>query len=424
MAELIYNRGVSAGVRVDRATQQEEALPRSLIFLSAALVGTSIFDSLVSIDIGFFNSLSALTLLFLSANYGVWVVKNGGFRLDTPIAIFGVFLLVGLVSALARESYYVFYYTVVDLKFFMAYIKAFAIYFIFFDLARRSKLLVPRIMMLVFAIVVAVYVLGIVGVLEVEAHGARTGLVFINMNRQALLFALCIVGAFGYVLSSWPKLGRFEYVLIGLAFVLLIALLSTASRGASLSAVAGLVVTVLAQYHRLPKSALASIVPMVILGTVLMMYTSDALNERMQVAIQGDTNHRVELATTGMEMFEEKPWLGYGADYPLEMGRIYRRVTKTVTAVHNMYLQILLSFGIVGFLPWIVGVIYTFVRVWKARYDRWANIVFVLLFCIFMSGVAANHAYEILTWIILGLAGGLALRYKETHERAAIRWGR
>lgn len=412
MAELTYP-AVGVGTR---QTFQEAVLPRSLIWLSAGLVGTSIFDSLVSVDLGFFNSLSALALLLLSANYSIWVMRNGGFRFDSTIAIFSIFMLVGFIAALARESYYSYYYTVVDLKFFMAYIKAFAIYFIFFDLSRRSRLLTPRMLILIFVIVVTVYVLGVAGVLKVNNDGPRVGLAFINLNRQALLFALCIVGSFCYVLSRWPRVTRAEYALLAFAVVLLFALVNTASRGATASTVAGLLLCVAVNYHRLPKRALLTIVPVFIVGVLFVMATSDTLNDRMQEAVGGDTNHRVELATTGMEMFREKPMLGYGADYPLEMGRIYRRGTKTVTAVHNMYLQILLSFGIIGFIPWLIGVSYTFYRAWKARYDRWAAVVFVLLFCILMSGVAANHAYEILTWIMLGLAGGLSLRYKETVE--------
>jgi len=74
-------------------------------------------------------------------------------------------------------------------------------------------------------------------------------------------------------------------------------------------------------------------------------------------------------------------------------------------SAHNVYFQLLLSFGLFGFLPWIMGVVGTFAVVWHHRKTSWGSILLTLFLATLVAGAAANLGHSKIFWVVLAFAG-------------------
>lgn len=143
--------------------------------------------------------------------------------------------------------------------------------------------------------------------------------------------------------SKWRKVAYF-----GLATILLLAVIGTQSRGATLAivAVAGYL------WWRTPRKLLSFFVVAVVACGVA-LYASDAYFQRMGTISNyeddGSARSRIEAWKGGLRMLADHPILGVGAgQFATQYGRNYRATPGRYMTAHSMYFLTLGELGTLG----------------------------------------------------------------------------
>jgi O-antigen ligase len=135
-----------------------------------------------------------------------------------------------------------------------------------------------------------------------------------------------------------------------------VALMLTMTRGAWVGVVAGLVVVCIVLRSRV--LALASALGLAALLVFSSLYANDqgrtiAVSELVTSEADRNVSTRLVLWDMSWDMFRDHPLFGVGmGDYSLEAeARLAQRKVRTTVDSHNVFLQVLATRGLVGFLP-------------------------------------------------------------------------
>ena len=191
-----------------------------------------------------------------------------------------------------------------------------------------------------------------------------------TMFTMTLAGILCQLAVFGSAVALSPRAARFR-VWIAIAVVMMFAaLLLTMTRGAWIAVFAGLIaVCVLLRSRAL---ALATVLAI----AVMFLYTHHYRNDQGRTLAvdtfateQADRNvaTRLVLWDISWKMFLDHPLLGVGmGDYSREAEkRLAERHVRTTVDSHNIYLQILATRGLVGFIPFVAYWVVLVMTLWK-----------------------------------------------------------
>ena len=138
------------------------------------------------------------------------------------------------------------------------------------------------------------------------------------------------------------------------------------------------------------------VVGVAILGGVLvsMAMTTEVVRNRMQRLFDsGSRNDRTELYIVQFKMIMESPVVGWGPiDYEYE---IMKRAGTTrgqgsAFAAHNIYLQVLGETGLLGAIPFGMGIWLILRSAWRARYGSFGILPLALTMMFLASGMTAN----------------------------------
>lgn len=185
----------------------------------------------------------------------------------------------------------------------------------------------------------------------------RPGGTLYNMTFAGILYQAITVN-FAVVLGGRALAKRTVALCAGLVLQLL-SLLFTLTRGAWLALIAGLFSVPLVLKRRVVFFAGVG----VIIAAGGFMMQNDTLRSRAFTMAQGlrgpvdrNVSTRMTLWDISWELFKRNPLLGVGlGDYSLEAEKLLRErdVTTTVDS-HNIYLQVLATRGLVGFVPFVI----------------------------------------------------------------------
>jgi O-antigen ligase len=205
--------------------------------------------------------------------------------------------------------------------------------------------------------------------IHVAAKPRPAGTLFI-MTFAGILYQLITVNF--SVLFHRDRFSRLEWMLTGGFLLQVIGLFLTLTRGAWLALVAGLAVATALLRKRGPL-----IVVGVLLAAVVAFAAGDSRVRRKIVsiprALHGPTDVNVStryvLWDVSWELIKRHPILGVGmGDFTIEAERLIgQRHVETATDSHNVYLQVLATRGLVGFIPFVVFWIVLLRTLWRAR---------------------------------------------------------
>ncbi len=384
------------------AAKGPEVRPWPLRYLAAVLVAATLLDAF-NLQIGIARNLS--TLCGFALVFGFVLTRAARARyFELPGGLIVLFVILTGSVVVARALLIASSEALYGLRLFTQYVKVVILYVILFDLARD-----PRVVRLTgAAFVAASFLMSLVVNLNIEAlmrsKGGRVGAEGLNLNQQALLYTLGILAVFGWLLSRWPRLRLLDVGLIGAAASMLVALVQTASRGGAAALLIGVAVALSINLRKGKVTAYVTLVPAVLFGIGVVMLSGEVLHKRVTNTIEaGDTGLRVELVRTGSEMFLERPFLGWGTQYSHYLGEAMGK--NRMMAAHNAFFQVLLAFGLVGFVPWALGIAASLAVAWRCRTSPWGSIVVTLLMAVLASGLTLNVAYEKVFWVVLAFAG-------------------
>ena len=238
-----------------------------------------------------------------------------------------------------------------------------------------------------------------------------------NPNAIGELMATALVGLMGLVVTR--SFGRFkETTLILLAAPLLVLLAKTGSRAAILSSIIGCSVYLFLFWNS-KRKFWTVFLSAVALGGVIYAVAHEPLAAQRLEATYYDQSvaGRDTLFSAAIKMFLEQPFVGW---HPIliwqELGA---RVGEWERDAHNIFLHLLLEVGLVGAIPFFIGLILCLRAAWKASSCALGLVFLALLITTLLINSANTGLTTKPFWLMLGLAVGAAGNLsKQTQVRA------
>jgi O-antigen ligase len=213
-----------------------------------------------------------------------------------------------------------------------------------------------------------------------------------------LLIAITIL--FGLLES-----GKFIWIISFLSgLVNLLALLQTGSRGAIISLVFS--IFTLPMVKKPLKIKIRILFYIIVFIGVLYTIIQNNIGLYMrfiQTFIYFDTANRIEIYSAAIKTLISRPVIGYGPYYNLFILPKYYYIGP-ILDTHNIFLWVLTSSGIIGFVPFALIILISGINAYKSRIGK-DNIVPFSLFCLlFMFSQTVTNINNKLFWIILAYA--------------------
>lgn len=366
----------------------------ALFFESFRLLGGVLMDNASSL-VGY-----VLSLLFVAVGLprlGRWNLPNAAFLAFVVATVLAELLrpAFGLASAPAGISF----------RYYLQYLQTLVLYFIMADLFYDPRA-VRAVAKVFIACAIGMAVLSSVGfgLLLSETEVGRVGIKSLNLNAQSFLYALAIVAIVMRLLDRLPRLRTVDAALLFGAGVMLVALVRTGSRTGAAVLLAGLALGSAMNIRRRRLSAYFLFLPAVLLAVAVAFTSATVLRQRITATVvEGETGLRAELALSATQMFKESPLLGRGAAYVFELpSRV--GIGKEKISAHSAYLEVLVASGIIGGLPWIIGVLLTLHGAWRFRATPWGGTITVLLVMTMVAGMVGNLLTNKYFWILMAMA--------------------
>lgn len=230
-----------------------------------------------------------------------------------------------------------------------------------------------------------------------------------NPDNSASILAAGLVALLGlrYALERPLERGRW---LVWPAFALIVlSVVDTGSRGGLLALAAGLIVFAFGGARTAWRRMRNAVVTVLAMGAlVYLTYTNDLMRRRFDETLEhGRLAGRERIYPELVQMFRERPLMGWGpVNNKYELGiRLDERLHRRRDA-HNLILEVLTSTGVVGGVPFLVGLGLCARGAWRARRRAHGVLALALLASVMTSNMSGNLIASQLLWLVL--AYGLA----------------
>jgi O-antigen ligase len=200
-------------------------------------------------------------------------------------------------------------------------------------------------------------------------------------------------------------------------------IVATGSRASMLGLMAGIILLMTRRGRFSLKVQVGFVALLAIATLVWISYENKAVRIRWERALlQGDQSRREEIHPEAWSMFTEKPFFGWGPiSHNVELGaRFGRRELDT----HNLYLWIMTETGLLGAVPFFIGLWICLRAAWMARYGTEGSLPVALLACLLIVNMAGSLQYKKLFWIVLAYSlaseSFLSKRWRVAHPAGSI----
>jgi O-antigen ligase len=164
---------------------------------------------------------------------------------------------------------------------------------------------------------------------------------------------------------------------------------------------------------------LASKIQLVLIGVLAIgflaraSYQSESVRERWESTFAtGDTAGRDTIFSEAWGMFLERPLFGWGpVTHYYELGS---RLGLLYRDTHNLYLWVLIETGILGAIPFFIGLWLCLWAAWNARDGLQGVLPLSMLLCLLINNMKGTFLSSKLFWIVLAYA--LASAYHATQK--------
>ena len=276
----------------------------------------------------------------------------------------------------------------------------------------------PRVMRAaLLTIAFACFIRALMQIMGIAAHehaewlgGYRVTVLGQNPNWSAIVLSIGFVA----VLNLRPKLLAWPA-----AAVIGLALVQTGSRGGLLCAAAA---TVMLLWHgktlgaRLRGLGLAF---MAIVGLAITTYETPMLRARFEAAFEEHSfAGRENIYPAVLSMIRERPFLGWGPvenqyeiAHRIEEERLDRR------DAHNILFELFSTTGILGAIPFLIGLTICFREAWRARLGRWEMLPFAMLVAVLVGCLSGTWIASKFLWFTLAIGTGAAAYVQNDSKR-------
>jgi O-antigen ligase len=282
------------------------------------------------------------------------------------------------------------------------------VFWISYNLLRNDRIRTATMWALVLGCLVraALPVLGLARTVSVLASGGERVTIWgQSANQSAQVLALGLLALIGLVYLQRSGRRGAGVLAWGAAALLMVGMVQTGSRGGLLTLCVGLLVICSAGRTvrvRIRRVAVASVALTILL---LVSIRSDMMRGRVELASEGDFAGRENIYPSLVDMFRDKPVLGWGpVTNKYELAQRLGVSSKAQKDAHNIVLEILTAAGLLGGIPFFVGVWLCLQSAWIARDGREGILPLAMLLAVLAGNMTQNRLAGALLWLILAYA--------------------
>ncbi|HSA55383.1 MAG TPA: O-antigen ligase family protein [Gemmatimonadaceae bacterium] len=245
--------------------------------------------------------------------------------------------------------------------------------------------------------------------MDVWTGGQRVTVLGQNPNLSAIILSVGLVTVLGLQATRARWLPRFELLSWPLAAAIGFAIIQSGSRGGLLCAAAGMLVFFLhgrTFWRRLMNAAVGTVAVALLAWGALQ---SEMMRGRLvESAEAGRYAGRELIYPTAIQMFSERPLLGWGPiDNQYEIARRIERVQQQKNPsrdAHNLVLELITTTGVVGALPFFIGIALCVRGAWRARWGPLGMLPLAVLVAVLAGTVTGTWIASKVLWFALALA--------------------
>ena len=236
--------------------------------------------------------------------------------------------------------------------------------------------------------------------------GERVSALGQNANSAAMILAAGMVALIGLAYGRRHRTWLGLMLTGSLAGLIGFAVLETGSRGGLLALLGGVLVFALAANSariRLRNAVIATAaIALLVFGAMHLPVMKNRWEDSMRT---GNLAGREQLYPALWTMFLEKPVLGWGPvtnthELALRVGERER----SSRASHNLVLELLTASGVVGTIPFLVGVWLSVRGAWHGRRGSQGVLPLALLCTLFVANMSGDWMASKLLWLALAYA--------------------
>jgi O-antigen ligase len=288
------------------------------------------------------------------------------------------------------------------------------------DLMRREEL--AKRSLLTFAVGCAIVAAGSLFHLpgfSPEVTADRSTAFDYNPNYFALLMAYGAAIIIGFSMFDTTLSRIRKFILLSLTLPMLALMVSTGSRAGTGAFVIGISLYFF-PYKGSRKKVFAFVLALVsLLGVVYGVMRDPVTSDRWSRFVEeGEVAGRADIYAAALEMVAERPVLGWGGKTAnLELGS---RLGLPNRGTHNLILQLLIEVGIVGTVPFMIGVGLCAVATWRARKGMLGLVPLALLTMYLANSMTHTALTQKTTWLIFAISLAAAAASKSNQWWAVI----
>jgi len=267
------------------------------------------------------------------------------------------------------------------------------------------------------ALLAILHLLGLTPVKETLNEDGRFSAFGLDPNQSAQMLSLGVLVLLGLPRAGHGIFVRLRALVWPLILIVGLAIAATGSRGGLLALGAGLLTLIWGRGSFTAKVRNTLLVSLIIAFVAFVALRSDTVTARFEKAVHGgDLCHREAIYPTALQLFFEKPLLGWGpVANKYELGARLRlpgdhKGRRYVDAggapridTHNLVLYVLTATGLLGSLPFLAGTWLCILAAWKARSGvhgilPLAMVVSVLVADMSVSGLHWKHHWLVMAY--------------------------
>lgn len=258
-------------------------------------------------------------------------------------------------------------------------------------------------------------ILGITGQVQVQEREAAFG--GQNPNSLAVILSLGLLSLFGLAYGREKQDWKARLLFWLGSGILAVGMVKTGSRGATIALLGSLSIFFLRGKSLATKLKFGLIALVGVGFLVVASYRVEAVRVRWEKTIYDQSfAQRENIYPAAIGMILERPMIGWGP--VIHIWELGPRVGSETRDEHNVYLWILAEVGIVGAIPFFVGLWLCGLAAWRARHGSQGILPLVLLAFVLAGSMKGTLHGSKFFWVVLSYA--LASSYATWPQRSRM----
>jgi O-antigen ligase len=221
-----------------------------------------------------------------------------------------------------------------------------------------------------------------------------------NPNGVATVIAVGLISVFGLAYGREKHDWKLRLLFWSTSGLLAVSLLRTGSRGVLVA----LVLSFSVLWFK--KGSIATKLKLVVVGVIACVFIGIAAYQIPEMRarwektlVEGHTSGRDVIYFSALEMFLERPILGWGPVY--HFSELGARVRGYDIDPHNLYLGLLTELGLLGTVPFLFGLWLCWRSSWKARFSIQGVVPLMMLTFLLIGGLKGSWHKNKLFWFVI-----------------------